>query len=76
MGKKKNPKQSMICLMSKPSQKNSEIIGISSWRPSNPNLDLVDYTVWGVLENKTNATFNPNYGSLKIAFDDEWNKMY
>ena len=28
-----------------------------------------------VLENKTNATSNPNIGLLKIAIEEEWNKM-
>ena len=27
--------------------------------------------IWGVLENKTNATSNPN----KTAIEEEWNKM-
>ena len=33
------------------------------------------YAIWGVLENKTNATFHPNIGSLKIAVEEEWNKI-
>ena len=28
----------------------------------------------GRLEKKTNATFHPNIGSLKIAIEKEWNK--
>ena len=31
--------------------------------------------VWGVLENKTNATSYPSIGSLKIAIEEDWNKM-
>ena len=31
--------------------------------------------MWGVLENKTNATSNPNIGSLKTATEEEWNKI-
>ena len=38
----------------------------------NPTLD---YATWGVLENKTNATSHPSIGSLKIAIEEEWNKM-
>ena len=37
--------------------------------------DSLDYTIWGVLENKTNATSHPNMGSLKAAIEEEWNKM-
>ena len=37
-----------------------------------PDLDLLDYVVWSVLENKTS---NLNFGSLKTAIEEEWNKM-
>ena len=40
-----------------------------------PGLNRLDYAVWGVLENKTNATSEPNIGSLKIAVEEEWNKI-
>ena len=40
-----------------------------------PELNTLDYAIWGVLENKTNATSHPNIGSLKNAIEEEWNKM-
>ena len=40
-----------------------------------PDLDPLNYVIWGVLENKTNANFYPNIGSLKIVIEEEWNKM-
>ena len=40
-----------------------------------PNLNNLDYTIWGILENKTNTTSHPNIGSLKIAIEEEWNKI-
>ena len=40
-----------------------------------PDLNPLDYTIWGVLENKTNATSYPNIGSLKTVIEEEWNKM-
>ena len=43
--------------------------------PSSPDLNPLDYTIWGVLENKTNATSHPNTGSFKNAIGEEWNKM-
>ena len=53
----------------------SEIIGIPLWPSSNPDLNPLDYAIWGVLENKTNATSHPNIGSPKTAIEEEWNKM-
>ena len=38
-------------------KKISEIIGVFD-----PDLNPLDYTQWGVLENKTNATSHPNIG--------------
>ena len=37
--------------------------------------NLLDYALWGILENKTNATSHPNIGSLTTAFEEVWNKM-
>ena len=34
----------------------SEIIGVSLLPPSSPDLNPLDYALWGVLKNKTNAT--------------------
>ena len=60
----------------KQKKKNSEIIGVSLWPPSSPDLNALDYALWGVLENKTNATSHPNNGSFKTAIEEEWNKMF
>ena len=38
-------------------------------------LNFLDYNIWGVLENKTNADSHSNIGSLKTAIEEEWNKM-
>ena len=51
------------------------ISGVSLWPPLSPDLNPLDYAVWGVLENKTNTTAHPNIGLLKIAIEEEWNKM-
>ena len=48
---------------------------ISLWSSSSPVLNPLDYAIWGVLENKTNATSHPNIGSLKTAIVEKWNKM-
>ena len=39
-----------------------------------PDLNSLDYALWGVLENKTNETSHRNIDSLKFAIEDEWNK--
>ena len=39
------------------------------------NHTSLDYDLWGILENKSNATTHPNIGSLKTAIEEEWNKM-
>ena len=41
----------------------------------NRDLNHFDWAIWVVFENKTNATSHQNIGSLKIAVEEEWNKM-
>ena len=38
-----------------------------------PDLDPLDYALWVVLENKSNAT--TIIGSLETTIEEEWNKM-
>ena len=40
-----------------------------------PDFTSLDYAIWGIFENKTNATVHPNIGSLKTTIEEEWNKM-
>ena len=40
----------------------------------NPDLNSLDYAIWSILENKTNAISHPNIGFLKTAIEEEWNK--
>ena len=40
-----------------------------------PDLNSLDYTIWGIEENKTNATSRRNIGSPKSAIEEEWKKM-
>ena len=65
----------MSWLTPETSQKICEII-ISFFIPSvKPRINPLDYAIWGVLENKTNATSFPNIGLLKPAIEEEGNKM-
>ena len=41
----------------------------------NPDLNTIDFAIWDVLENKTNATSLLDIGLLKTAIKEEWNKM-
>ena len=75
MSKNRNDKESMIYLMPRASKIISEIFGISLWSTSCPDLKLLDFAIWGVLENKTNATSNLNIGSLKTVIEKRWNQM-
>ena len=70
MNKKRNDDKSITT-----SQKISEIFWVSLCPPSSPDLNFLDFEIWNVLENKTNATSHPNIGSLKTAIEEEWNKM-
>ena len=45
------------------------------WPPSSPDHNPLDFTIWSILENKTNATSIRDIGSLKTAIDEEKNKM-
>ena len=41
----------------------------------NPDLKPLDYAIWGILENITNANSYQNFGLLKTAIVEDWNKM-
>ena len=56
-------------------KKISGIIGISLWPPSRPDHNPLDYTIWGVLENKTNISSHPYIGLLKTTIEEKRNKM-
>ena len=52
-------------------QKFQEITGVSLWPQSSLDLNPLDYALWGILKNKTNATSHPNIGSLKTSIEEE-----
>lgn len=45
------------------------------WPPSSPDLNPLDYFVWGTLQEKVNATQHPNLDSMKAAIEREWSKL-
>ena len=56
-------------------EKISEIIEVSLLLPLSPDLNPLDYAIWGVLENKTNVISHPNIDSLKSAIEEKWYRM-
>ena len=45
------------------------------WPSSSPDLNPLDYAIWGVVEQATNKNPHPNVDSLKEAIKREWHKM-
>ena len=75
MRKKNNQEYELPNAKTKPN-KIFEIIGVSLWPPSSPDLNPLDYAIWVVLETKTNVSSHLNIGLLKTAIDKELNRMF
>ncbi|QQP48684.1 Uncharacterized protein FKW44_009066, partial [Caligus rogercresseyi] len=45
------------------------------WPSSSPDLNPLDFAVWGELERKTNKTPHPNVDALKATIRTEWDNM-
>ena len=45
------------------------------WPPNSPDLNPLDFAVWGYIEPKACATSHPNINSLKEAICREWDDM-
>ncbi|QQP35032.1 Transposable element tcb2 transposase [Caligus rogercresseyi] len=45
------------------------------WPSSSPDLNSLDFAVWGELERKTNRTPHPNVDALKATIRTEWDNM-
>ena len=53
----------------------SEIIGVSLWPPSSPDLSPPLITLYGRFRKRNKSTSHLNIGSLKTAIEEEWDKM-
>lgn len=42
------------------------------WPPNSPDLNPLDYFVWGVLERKINSTYHPDLNSLKASILEQF----
>ena len=47
----------------------------SMWPPSSPDLNPLDFGIWGNVERKACSTPHPNVESLKAAVEKEWADM-
>ncbi len=52
-----------------------DFIKSSEWPPSSPDLNVMDYSIWGILGPKVNATKHKSLDSLKRAISREWEKL-
>jgi hypothetical protein len=45
------------------------------WPPSSPDLNPLDFSVWGILESRACAKAHTSLESLKISLVREWSKI-
>ena len=50
-------------------------ISSEEWPPSSPDLNPLDYFIWGTLEARVNAKKHLNLESLRAALQEEWNNF-
>jgi len=52
-----------------------DFIKSSEWPASSPDLNVMDYSIWGILEARVNAIAHRSLASLKRAVRREWTKL-
>ena len=50
-------------------------ISKEEWPPSSPDLNPIDFSIWGYLESKVSATHHKSFKALKTKLRKEWLKM-
>jgi hypothetical protein len=50
-------------------------ISSTDWPPSSPDLNPLDYSIWGILEARVNAIRHRSIDSLKASLIREWDKL-
>ena len=53
----------------------SDFIPWTLWPPSSPDLNPLDYSIWGILEAKVNAKRHTSIESLKATLLREWDQL-
>ena len=52
-----------------------KLITQEDWPPSSPDLNPLDYCIWGILKAKVNANQHKNLDSLKASILLEWDNL-
>ena len=52
-----------------------ELLEPKNWPPKIPDLNPVDYAIWGILEQKVYRKQIRNIEHLKMVIEEEWNKI-
>ena len=52
-----------------------EFISAQEWPPSSPDLNPLDYSIWGILEARVNSTRHTSLDSLKAKLLREWDLL-
>lgn len=52
-----------------------DFISTEDWPPSSPDLNPLDYSIWGILETRVNSTRHTSLESLKAKIEKEWNDL-
>ena len=45
------------------------------WPPNSPDLNPLDYSIWGIMKAKVGAVRHPNLNSLRQALEKEWGTL-
>jgi transposase len=52
-----------------------DFVSSQEWPPNSPDLNPMDYAIWGILEAKVNARVHRSLDSLKSAIQKEWDAL-
>jgi len=56
-------------------QETPDLIGLDLWPPNSPDLNLVDYKVWGVMQQRVYECGMNIGDELKLRLIDVWNSL-
>ena len=56
-------------------QETPDFISPDLWPPDSPDLNLVDYKVWGVMQQKVHECRMNSVNELKLCLIDVWNSL-
>jgi len=56
-------------------QETTDFIGPDLWPPNSPDLNLVDYKVWGVMQQRAYECCKNSVDELKLRLIEVWNSL-